>query len=147
MCSSSERAAGQIFLKGSSATSARATAAPRHTGRSSAKRRRTRTSADEFALTGPSDLPDPQFSAYRKDLADVALAGRVIASHYAEPVERRLSVAAALLAEPQMGGERRSELESGAPFLMLDDSLGWAWGYAGAERRVGYVPSETLTQH
>ena len=22
---------------------------------------------------------------------------------------------------------------------MLDDSLGWAWGYAGEERRVGYV--------
>ena len=24
---------------------------------------------------------------------------------------------------------------------MLDDSLGWAWGYAGEERRVGYVRS------
>jgi hypothetical protein len=28
---------------------------------------------------------------------------------------------------------------------MLDDSLGWAWGYAGSDRRVGYVRSETLT--
>ena len=27
---------------------------------------------------------------------------------------------------------------------MLDDSLGWAWGYAGEDRRVGYVRSETL---
>jgi hypothetical protein len=34
-------------------------------------------------LAGPSDLPDPDFHAYRKDLADIALAGRVIASHYA----------------------------------------------------------------
>lgn len=36
------------------------------------------------------------------------------------------------------------QLEAGEPFLMLDDSLGWAWGYAGAERRVGYVPSACL---
>jgi hypothetical protein len=27
---------------------------------------------------------------------------------------------------------------------MLDDSVGWAWGYAGPERRVGYVTSEAL---
>ncbi len=27
---------------------------------------------------------------------------------------------------------------------MLDDTLGWAWGYAGEDRRVGYVESEAL---
>jgi hypothetical protein len=27
---------------------------------------------------------------------------------------------------------------------LLDDSLGWAWGYAGDERRVGYVRSDAL---
>ena len=27
---------------------------------------------------------------------------------------------------------------------MLDDSVGWAWGYAGEDRRVGYVRSEAL---
>ena len=27
---------------------------------------------------------------------------------------------------------------------MLDDSLGWAWGYGGTERLVGYVPSDLL---
>jgi hypothetical protein len=27
---------------------------------------------------------------------------------------------------------------------MLDDSLGWAWGYAGKDRRVGYVESAAL---
>ena len=36
------------------------------------------------------------------------------------------------------------ELKEGEPFAMLDDSLGWAWGYAGEERRVGYVPSDAL---
>jgi hypothetical protein len=37
------------------------------------------------------------------------------------------------------------ELEAGEPFALLDDSLGWAWGYAGSERRVGYVRSEMLS--
>jgi hypothetical protein len=27
---------------------------------------------------------------------------------------------------------------------MLDDTLGWAWGYAGDDRRVGYVRSEAV---
>ncbi|HEX8938056.1 MAG TPA: hypothetical protein VF776_07290 [Sphingomicrobium sp.] len=37
-----------------------------------------------------------------------------------------------------------SALEAGDHFAMLDDSLGWAWGYAGKERRVGYIRSEAL---
>jgi uncharacterized protein YgiM (DUF1202 family) len=36
------------------------------------------------------------------------------------------------------------ELEAGERFDVLDNSLGWAWGYAGSDRRVGYVPSEAL---
>jgi hypothetical protein len=36
------------------------------------------------------------------------------------------------------------ELQAGDAFDLLDDSLGWAWGYAGTDRRVGYVPSEAL---
>ena len=147
MSSSSARAAGRNFLKGSSATSARATGAPRRTGRSSARRPHTRTNAEDFALSGPSDPPDPDFNAYRKDLADAALAGRVIASHYAMPVERRLSSAATLRAGPSTDAQATKELAEGEPFQMLDDSLGWAWGYAGKERRVGYLPSSALVQN
>ena len=36
------------------------------------------------------------------------------------------------------------ELSAGDPFSMLDNSLGWAWGYAGRERRVGYVRAEAV---
>ena len=28
---------------------------------------------------------------------------------------------------------------------MLDDSLGWAWGYAGNDRHVGYVPTDAVS--
>ena len=118
--------------------------APRPTGRSSAKRRPTPTSADGFSLAGPSDPPDPRFNAYRKDLADVALTGRVIASHYAEPVERHFRAAATLRSSPSSDAEALRQLNPGESLLMLDDSLGWAWGYAGEDRFVGYAPTEAL---
>ncbi|MEO8456010.1 MAG: hypothetical protein ABI454_12705 [Sphingomicrobium sp.] len=130
-------------MKGSSATSARARP-PRPSGRSSARPRLTPTSADEYALSGPSDLPDPDYHAYRKDLADIALAGRVIASHYAQPVERIVVSPAVLRESPSDDAESLRELAPGEPFAMLDDSLGWAWGYAGKKRRVGYIRSESV---
>jgi hypothetical protein len=40
--------------------------------------------------------------------------------------------------------EELAELEPEDPFCMLDDTLGWAWGYAGRDRHVGYVRSEAL---
>lgn len=96
-------------------------------------------------LAGPSDPPDPAFHAFRKDLADVALAGRVIASHYAEPVHRHLTVEAELRSAPSADGEILCDLEEGDPFELLDDTLGWAWGYAGPKRRVGYVESSKIS--
>src|SRR5437763_4190179 len=120
MCSSSAPAAGQIFLKGSSATSARATTAPRRTGRSSVKPRPTPTSAEQFALAGPSNLPDPDFNAYRRDLADIALAGRVIASHYAEPLACRVASPTVLRGGPSEEAGVIRELETGEPSAILD---------------------------
>ncbi len=95
-------------------------------------------------LAGPSELPDPRFHAYRKDLADIALAGRVIASHFAAPLACRLARSEPLRPEPDEQSESLCTLEAGAAFEILDNSLGWAWGYAGAERRVGYVRSDAL---
>ena len=46
---------------------------------------------------------------------------------------------------PADDAETLGSLAAGEHFAMLDDSLGWAWGYAGGGRRVGYVRSETLT--
>jgi hypothetical protein len=68
----------------------------------------------------------------------------VIASHYAEPLARTLAAAAELRSEPDEGSEVLARLAAGAPFDLLDDSLGWAWGYAGEKRLVGYVRSEQL---
>ena len=98
---------------------------------------------DWFALTGASNPPDPLTHAYRKDLADTALAGRVIASHYAEPLVRHLVAAAALLHEPRDDAEQLAALKAGDEIRMLDLSRGWAWAY-GPDGRVGYVEAEAV---
>lgn len=142
MCSSSEPMTGQNFLKASKNTSAQArkiNAALSNSG----KGNRPSQVAEGFALTGVSNLPDPATHAYRKDLADAALAGQVIASHYAEPLARHLIEAAPLLPVPEADAEPIARLSAGDEIRMLDNSRGWAWGY-GPDGRVGYVPSEAV---
>ena len=85
-----------------------------------------------------SDPPDPATHAYRQDLADAALAGRVIASHYAEPLTRNLVTDAALRLAPSDDADLIANLAKGDAYRMLDNSRGWAWGYA-PDGRVGYV--------
>jgi hypothetical protein len=133
-------------LKGSSVTSAKATEFRRRTGPSSDNSPPSPTAVEAFALTGRSDPPDPQFNAYRADLADVSLAGRVIASHYAEPLQRSVQQPVQLRERPTEEADATAELEPGTIFSLLDDALGWAWGYAGSERRVGYVRSEAVAR-
>ncbi|HEU5286360.1 MAG TPA: hypothetical protein VFU20_07615 [Sphingomicrobium sp.] len=55
-----------------------------------------------------------------------------------------MSRAGTLRAGPCDEAEALLELNPGDPFAMLDNSLGWAWGYAGKERRVGYLRSEAV---
>jgi hypothetical protein len=71
----------------------------------------------------------------------VRLAGRVIASHYAEAAERKLVAKAIVRDAPSDEAQVIREVQPGEPFWLLDDSVGWAWGYAGKERLVGYVRS------
>ena len=98
---------------------------------------------DGFALSGVSELPDPATHAYRQDLADTALAGRVIASHYAEPLVRHLIADAPLMKAPSDDAELIAPLAKGSELRMLDNSRGWAWGY-GPDGRVGYVRGEAV---
>ena len=55
-----------------------------------------------------------------------------------------MTQAATLRPAPSDEAEPLLELKPGDPFSMLDNSLGWAWGYAGKARRVGYVRAETV---
>ena len=68
----------------------------------------------------------------------------MIASHYAARVERKLAVPTRLLSGPGDDFPELAELKAGDSFELLDDTLGWAWGYAGRDRVVGYVSSGVL---
>jgi len=68
----------------------------------------------------------------------------VIASHYAEPLPRAITSDAMLMASPNDAGEPLAELSRGEKFDLLDSTRGWAWGYAGVQRRVGYVRAEAV---
>ncbi len=69
----------------------------------------------------------------------------MIASHYAEPLDRLIGKQALLRSGPSDGAEALSDMPPGSPFCLLDDTLGWAWGYGGEERLVGYVESSALS--
>ncbi|MBA3526618.1 MAG: hypothetical protein M3438_08480 [Pseudomonadota bacterium] len=68
----------------------------------------------------------------------------MIASHYAEPAPRLVKTAGPLLRGPAADSDVVGAVAKDDSFDLLDDSLGWAWGYAGADRTVGYLPSEAV---
>jgi hypothetical protein len=83
-------------------------------------------------------------SAYRRDLADVALAGQVIASHFVDPIDCTLIRSAAFRTAPDDAADVIADLDAGERMRLLESKHGWAWGYAGAEEKVGYVKADAL---
>jgi hypothetical protein len=103
------------------------------------------SSTDRFTLAGPSADLDPRYNAYRGDLADVALASRLFAPHYAKPVTRRNGAhAAPLRVAPADDSEFVGELAPHEDFALLDTSGGWAWGYRMSDHLVGYVREKSV---
>ncbi len=49
-----------------------------------------------------------------------------------------------LRADSSDEAEVLAHLSPGDRMRMLDNSVGWVWGYAGEDGRVGYVRSEAL---
>jgi hypothetical protein len=106
------------------------------------------STADRFSLTGPSLPLDPRIHAYRHDLSDIALAGRIIAPHYARPVIRCCGAHAAFVrgtADAETAAV--SELLPGEEFAVLEYAGGWAWGYCAGDHVVGYVEAIALADH
>lgn len=100
---------------------------------------------ERFRLTGPSVHLDPRIYAVRKDIADIELADRVFAPHYAAAEIGRVIVpAVALRAAPSPAAPAVSQLVSGEGFAVIDNEGGWAWGYGLHDHYVGYVPSDSL---
>jgi hypothetical protein len=102
-------------------------------------------SAERFRLVGPSVWLDPRVHAVRRDIADICLADRVFAPHYARPQLCHCAIPSATLYD-KAGNEARaaSQLLRGDDFAVIDVSGGWAWGYSLHDRYVGYVRADAL---
>jgi hypothetical protein len=102
-------------------------------------------------LTGPRGTPpplsplDPRTAAWRRDLADIALAPHVVANAYARPAIRAVTATSApLLADPDPAAPAASELLHGEGFAVLEEQAGFAWGYGLHDHYVGWVASAAL---
>lgn len=104
------------------------------------------SSTDErFHLSGPSVPLDARIHAYRDGLADISLAGRVLAPHYARALVRGGGAhAASVRPKADADGPAVSELLPGEGFAVLEYAGGWAWGYCTADHVVGYVEAIAL---
>lgn len=98
-----------------------------------------------FHLDGPTRILDRRTHAYRKDVADIALAGTLFAPHYAAPMRRACrDVPAMIRNAPGPQAEAVSQLLPGEPFAVLDLATDWAWGYSVDDHYVGYVEAALL---
>ena len=97
-----------------------------------------------FRLTGPSIPVDPHVHALRRDLADIALADRVFAQHYAEPLAFAVVEAAVIHQSPRSDAPRVGGVAAGDAFNVLDIGRDWAWGCCATAGCVGYLQTAAL---
>jgi hypothetical protein len=82
--------------------------------------------------------------AVRRDLADVRLADRVFAPHYAAPMPRALATRAALRVSAATDSEVIADLAAGDVFEVLELAGNHAWGVAPGPGLVGYIAAAAL---
>ncbi len=89
---------------------------------------------------------DPRLHAYRDDLADIALRGRVEALRFVKPELRQVSVSVTgVHGEPRIDSVRMTEALLGEPVNVFQVKDGWAFVQLVLDSYVGYVPARCLT--
>ena len=97
-----------------------------------------------FALRGPSVTLDPLSFAVRADLADIRLADRVFAPHYAEPMPMIAAVKTPILDSAKADATALSALDIGDRFDVLEVTTSFCWGQQANGGMVGYVARNGL---
>jgi cell wall-associated NlpC family hydrolase len=90
---------------------------------------------------------DPRLHAYRPDLADARLIGKVSAARYREG--RPHTIAAALIdlrSAPRSDASQTTQALMGEVVVVFDVENDWAWCQLGRDGYVGYVPAAALTE-
>ena len=86
---------------------------------------------------------DPSTNAVRPDLADIRLAGKVFASHFAAAIPFRAIRAASVMVSSH-SATASVRLQPGDLFDVLELSNDRAWGIATATGLVGYVDRDAI---
>ncbi len=85
-------------------------------------------------------------NAYRPDLADARLQGRVSAVRFVEPVSRQVVVAVAdLRRAPRPDSPVDTQVLYGEIVDMFEEVEGWCWVQVRGDKYVGYVADTALT--
>jgi NlpC/P60 family/Bacterial dipeptidyl-peptidase Sh3 domain len=93
-----------------------------------------------YKLSGHSIEGDPRTTPIRGDLADIKLAGKLFAPHYAVPMLRTgIAPVTEIHAEPHLSAMPVSALMHGEEFAVLDVAGEWAWGYCLHDDYLGYL--------
>lgn len=88
---------------------------------------------------------DRRLNAYRSDLAEKRLEGRVEALRFVEGTPARVTASTtAMRPEPSLKSGIDTELLYGEPVSVLDRAGGWAWVKSGVDDYVGYVEETAL---
>jgi len=92
-------------------------------------------------------LPDRRLNAYREDLADARLMGRVEAARFVEPIRARIGIATApLRPRPDRATRLDSEVLFGEEVELFERRDGWAWVRTLTDGYVGYLPDAALSE-
>jgi cell wall-associated NlpC family hydrolase len=89
---------------------------------------------------------DPRLHAYRPDLADARLKGKVAATRFVEGTPRRVVAdSAPIKAAPSTDTPLATEALRGERVTVFDDTHeGWSWVQLGTDNYVGYMPTGAL---
>lgn len=91
-------------------------------------------------------LPDRRLHAYRADLADEKLRGRVDAPRYVKGEQRQVTAPVLPVRRgPRFDSTLDTEALLGETVTVFDESEGWAWVQIARDGYVGYMPSEGLS--
>lgn len=90
---------------------------------------------------------DPRLNAYRSDLADERLAGRVEAARFVAGERQRIVAPVAdLLAAPRRDSAMDAQLLLGDAILVFERRGGWVWAQAERDCYVGWLREEDVGQ-
>lgn len=90
---------------------------------------------------------DRRLNAFRPDLAEAALEGKVEAARFVEGTKARIATpVAALRPKPDLAVGIDTELLLGEVVTVFDRADGWCWVKSLSDGYVGYLPEESLSE-